>query len=79
MQKVGDFTTAHTLSDQELVSGSAYVHTTEASLAAARLAMMSEIDRCGLGVKLGYSSVKRWHSTAARVSEGNSQAQISLG
>lgn len=79
MQKLGDFTTARTLSDQELVSGLAHVHTTEASLAAARLAMISEMDRRGLGVKLGYSSVKRWHSTAARVSEGNSQAQIALG
>lgn len=79
MTKLGDFTTAHTLSDQELVSGLAHVHTAEAKLAAERLAMVSEMDRRGLGMKLGYSSVKMWYAKAVRVGEGNAQGQIALG
>lgn len=66
MTKLGDFTTAHTLSDQEIVSGLAHVDATEKYLAAARMAMLAEADRRRLAKKLGHGSVKRWYADAFR-------------
>ena len=79
MQKLGDFTTAHTLSDQDIVTGLAHIHTTETQLAAARLAMLTEADRRGLALQLGHSTIKRWYAKAVRLPEGNIAHQITLG
>lgn len=79
MKKLGDFTTAHTLSDQEIVSGLAHVDATEKYLAAARMAMLAEADRRRLAKKLGHGSVKRWYADAVRIPEFNAEKQISLG
>ena len=79
MQKLGDFQSAHTLSDQELVSALAHIHTTETSLAASKLAVLAESDRRGLGLKLGYSSVAYWHATSTRTPEAQSAHHIRLG
>ena len=78
-KKLGDFTTAHTLSDQDIVTGLAHIHTTETQLAAARLAMLTEADRRGLALQLGHSSIKRWYAKAVRLPEGNIAHQITLG
>ncbi|WP_338888788.1 HNH endonuclease [Rhodococcus sovatensis] len=79
MQKLGDFQSAHTLSDQELVSTLAHIHTTESSLAASKLAILAESDRRGLALKLGYSSVAYWHAKSTRTPEAQSTRQIRLG
>ncbi len=79
MQKLGDFQSAHTLSDQELVSALAHIHTTETSLAAAKLAVLAESDRRGLALKLGYSSVAYWHAKSTRTPEAQSAHHIRLG
>ncbi|WP_338888679.1 HNH endonuclease [Rhodococcus sovatensis] len=79
MQKLGDFQSAHTLSDQELVSTLAHIHTTESSLAASKLAILAESDRRGLALKLGYSSVAYWHAKSTRTREAQSTHQIRLG
>ncbi|MGA9873513.1 MAG: DUF222 domain-containing protein, partial [Rhodococcus sp. (in: high G+C Gram-positive bacteria)] len=79
MQKLGDFDTAHTLSDQDIVSTLAHIHTTETALAAARLATLAEADRRGIALKLGHSSVKRWYAHATRIPESNAAHQIALG
>lgn len=79
MQKLGDFTTAHTLSDQDIVTGLAHIHTAETQLAASRLAMLTEADRRGLALQLGHSSIKRWYAKAVRLPEGNIAHQIALG
>ena len=78
-KKLGDFTTAHTLSDQDIVTGLAHIHTTETQLAAARLAMLTEADRRGLALQLGHSSIKRWYAKAVRLPEGNIAHQMTLG
>ncbi|MGB7234609.1 MAG: hypothetical protein WBD41_01380, partial [Rhodococcus sp. (in: high G+C Gram-positive bacteria)] len=79
MQKLGDFTTAHTLSDQDIVTGLAHIHSAEAQLAASRLAMLTEADRRGLALQLGHSSIKRWYAKAVRLPEGNIAHQMALG
>ena len=79
MQKLGDFQSAHTLSDQELEYALAHIHTTETSLTAAKLAILAESDRRGLGLKLGYSSVAYWHATSTRTPEAQSAHHIRLG
>ncbi|MCC8928760.1 hypothetical protein [Rhodococcus sp. I2R] len=79
MEEVGGFTTAHTLSDQDIVTALARIHTTETSLAASRLALLAEAERRGLAHKLGHSSIKRWYSNAVRIPEGNAAHQIALG
>ena len=79
MEEVGGFTTAHTLSDQDIVTALARIHTTETSLAASRLALLAEAERRGLALKLGHSSIKRWYSNAVRIPEGNAAHQIALG
>ncbi|MCZ4279048.1 HNH endonuclease, partial [Rhodococcoides yunnanense] len=77
--KLGDFTTAHTLSDQDIVTGLAHIHTTETQLAASRLAMLTEADRRGLALQLGHSTIKRWYAKAVRLPEGNIAHQMTLG
>ncbi|OLT36137.1 hypothetical protein BJF84_10955 [Rhodococcus sp. CUA-806] len=79
MEEVGGFTTAHTLSDQDIVTALARIHTTETSMAASRLALLAEAERRGLALKLGHSSIKRWYSNAVRIPEGNAAHQIALG
>ncbi|WP_434158622.1 hypothetical protein [Rhodococcus sp. BGS-1C] len=79
MEEVGGFTTAHTLSDQDIVTALARIHTTETSVAASRLALLAEAERRGLALKLGHSSIKRWYSNAVRIPEGNAAHQIALG
>ena len=78
-KKLGDFTTAHTLSDQDIVTGLAHIHTTETQLAASRLAMLTEADRRGLALQLGHSTIKRWYAKAVRLPEGNIAHQMTLG
>lgn len=79
MQKWGDFDTAHTLSDQDIVSTLARIHGAETDLAASRLALLAEADRRGLAMRLGQSSIKRWYGHATRIPEGNASRQIALG
>lgn len=79
MQKLGDFKSAHTLSDQELMLGIEHVHTTEAELAAARLAMLTEAHRRGLANKPRSATVKRWYAETTRVHEGTAKHHIDLG
>jgi hypothetical protein len=78
MTKLGDFTTAHTLSDQEIVSGLAHVDATEKYLAAAKMAMLAAADRRRLAKKLGQGSVKRWYANAVRIPEFKKRRKADL-
>ncbi|WP_256986314.1 DUF222 domain-containing protein, partial [Rhodococcus sp. 06-469-3-2] len=67
------------LKDQELVSKLADVSSHESTLAAARLALLAEIDRRGLAMKLGHSSVTRWYAKSVRITDGSATRQMELG
>ncbi|WP_256991100.1 HNH endonuclease signature motif containing protein [Rhodococcus sp. 06-235-1A] len=67
------------LGDQELVSELADVTSHENALAAARLTLLAEIDRRGLAMKLGHSSVTRWYARSVRITDGSATRQMELG
>ena len=67
------------LGDQELVSELADVSSHENALAAARLTLLAEIDRRGLAMKLGQSSVTRWYAKSVRITDGSATRQMELG
>ncbi|MFY2789365.1 DUF222 domain-containing protein, partial [Rhodococcus sp. MALMAid1271] len=67
------------LADQELVSELAAVTSDENVLAAARLTLLAEIDRRGLAMKLGHSTVTRWYARSVRITDGSAARQSALG
>ncbi|WP_307820364.1 DUF222 domain-containing protein [Rhodococcoides fascians] len=67
------------LGDQELVSELADVASLENALAAKRLTLLAEIDRRGLAMKLGHSSVTRWYAKSIRITDGSAARQNALG
>ncbi|KQU55234.1 hypothetical protein ASG84_22630 [Rhodococcus sp. Leaf278] len=67
------------LGDQELVSELADVTSLENALAATRLTLLAEIDRRGLAMKLGHSSVTRWFARSVRITDGSATRQNALG
>ncbi|MEK8069734.1 HNH endonuclease signature motif containing protein [Rhodococcoides navarretei] len=67
------------LGDQELVSALADVTSHENALAATRLTLLAEIDRRGLAMKLGHSSVARWYARSVRITDGSAVRQNALG
>ncbi|WP_245154257.1 HNH endonuclease signature motif containing protein [Rhodococcus sp. 1R11] len=67
------------LGDQELVSELADVISLENALAATRLTLLAEIDRRGLAMKLGHSSVTRWYAKSMRITDGSAARQNALG
>ncbi|MGB6278026.1 MAG: HNH endonuclease, partial [Rhodococcus sp. (in: high G+C Gram-positive bacteria)] len=67
------------LGDQELVSELANVASLENALAAKRLTLLAEMDRRGLAMKLGHSSVTRWYARSVRITDGSAARQIELG
>nr|WP_256987525.1 HNH endonuclease signature motif containing protein [Rhodococcus fascians] len=67
------------LGDQELVSELADVASLENALAAKRLTLLAEIDRRGLAMKLGHSSVTRWFAKSVRITDGSAARQNALG
>ncbi|WP_032379787.1 HNH endonuclease signature motif containing protein [Rhodococcoides fascians] len=67
------------LADQELVSELADVTSHENALAATRLTLLAEIDRRGLAMKLGHSSVTRWYAKSVRITDGSATRQMELG
>ncbi|WP_235387030.1 DUF222 domain-containing protein [Rhodococcus sp. B7740] len=67
------------LADQELVSELADVSSHENALAAARLTLLAEIDRRGLAMKLGHSTVTRWYAKSVRITDGSATRQMELG
>ncbi len=67
------------LGDQELVSELADVNSLENALAAQRLMLLAEIDRRGLAMKLGHSSVTRWYAKSVRITDGSAARQNALG
>ncbi len=67
------------LGDQELVSELADVTSLENALAAKRLTLLAEIDRRGLAMKLGHSSVTRWYAKSIRITDGSAARQNALG
>ncbi|WP_230591107.1 MULTISPECIES: HNH endonuclease signature motif containing protein [Nocardiaceae] len=67
------------LGDQELVSELADVTSLENTLAAKRLTLLAEIDRRGLAMKLGHSSVTRWYARSIRITDGSAARQNALG
>jgi len=67
------------LGDQELVSELADVTSLENALAATRLTLLADIDRRGLAMKLGHSSVTRWYARSVRITDGSAARQNALG
>ncbi|MCZ4564098.1 DUF222 domain-containing protein, partial [Rhodococcus sp. IEGM 1401] len=67
------------LGDQDLVSELAGVSSLENELAATRLTLLAEMDRRGLAMKLGYSSVTRWYARSVRITDGSAARQMELG
>ncbi|WP_052053731.1 HNH endonuclease signature motif containing protein [Rhodococcoides fascians] len=67
------------LGDQELVSELADVTSLENALAATRLTLLAEVDRRGLAMKLGHSSVTRWYAKSVRITDGSAARQNALG
>ncbi|WP_256983696.1 HNH endonuclease signature motif containing protein [Rhodococcus sp. 15-649-2-2] len=67
------------LADQELVSALADVTSLENAFAATRLTLLAEIDRRGLAMKLGHSSVTRWYARSVRITDGSAARQNALG
>ncbi|MDI9897968.1 HNH endonuclease signature motif containing protein [Rhodococcus sp. IEGM 1381] len=67
------------LGNQELVSELADVNSLENALAATRLTLLAEIDRRGLAMKLGHSSVTRWYARSVRITDGSAARQNALG
>ncbi|WP_407727432.1 DUF222 domain-containing protein [Rhodococcoides fascians] len=67
------------LGDQELVSELADVTSLENTMAAQRLTLLAEIDRRGLAMKLGHSSVTRWYAKSVRITDGSAARQNALG
>ncbi|MGB6274639.1 MAG: HNH endonuclease, partial [Rhodococcus sp. (in: high G+C Gram-positive bacteria)] len=67
------------LGDQDLVSALAEVSSHENALAAARYAMLAEIERRGLAMKLGHSTVTRWYARSVRITDGSAARQMELG
>ncbi|MCJ0977381.1 HNH endonuclease [Rhodococcus sp. ARC_M12] len=67
------------LGDQDLVSELADVTSLENALAAKRLMLLAEIDRRGLAMKLGHSSVTRWYARSVRITDGSAARQNALG
>ncbi|MDV6262492.1 HNH endonuclease signature motif containing protein [Rhodococcoides yunnanense] len=67
------------LGNQELVSELADVTSLENALAATRLTLLAEIDRRGLAMKLGHSSVTRWYARSVRITDGSAARQNALG
>ncbi|MDV8078543.1 DUF222 domain-containing protein [Rhodococcus sp. IEGM 1370] len=67
------------LGDQDLVSELADVSSLENELAATRLTLLAEMDRRGLAMKLGYSSVTRWYARSVRITDGSAARQMELG
>ncbi|WP_415976962.1 DUF222 domain-containing protein [Rhodococcus sp. 077-4] len=65
--------------DQELVSALADVSSHESALAAAKYAVLAEMDRRGLAMKLGYSTVTRWYARSVRITDGSATRQVALG
>ncbi|WP_256979298.1 MULTISPECIES: HNH endonuclease signature motif containing protein [unclassified Rhodococcus (in: high G+C Gram-positive bacteria)] len=67
------------LGDQELVSALAEVSSHESAVAAARYTMLAEIERRGLAMKLGHSTVTRWYARSVRITDGSAARQVELG
>ncbi|MEH6794049.1 MAG: DUF222 domain-containing protein [Rhodococcus sp. (in: high G+C Gram-positive bacteria)] len=67
------------LGDQDLVSELADVTSLENALAAKRLMLLAEVDRRGLAMKLGHSSVTRWYARSVRITDGSAVRQNALG
>jgi hypothetical protein len=67
------------LGDQELVSELDDVASLENALAATRLTLLAEMDRRGLAMKLGHSSVTRWYARSVRITDGSAARQMELG
>ncbi|WP_042938799.1 HNH endonuclease signature motif containing protein [Rhodococcus sp. AW25M09] len=67
------------LADQKLVSELAAVTSRENALAASRLTLLAEIDRRGLAMKLGHSTVTRWYAKSVRITDGSAARQTALG
>ncbi|WP_249305360.1 HNH endonuclease signature motif containing protein [Rhodococcus sp. 14-2483-1-1] len=67
------------LADQELVSELTDVTSLEKALVATRLTLLAEIDRRGLAMKLGHSSVTRWYARSVRITDGSAARQNALG
>ncbi|WP_307830940.1 DUF222 domain-containing protein [Rhodococcus sp. KRD162] len=67
------------LADQDLVSELAAVTSDENVLAAARLTLLAEIERRGLAMKLGHSTVTRWYARSVRITDGSAARQSALG
>ena len=67
------------LGDQELVSELVVVSSHENALVAARYAMLAEIERRGLAMKLGHSTVTRWLARSVRITDGSAARQMELG
>ncbi|MDP9638922.1 ribosomal protein L12E/L44/L45/RPP1/RPP2 [Rhodococcus cercidiphylli] len=51
----------------------------ENAIAAQRLTLIAEIDRRGLAMKLGHSSVTRWYARSIRITDGSAARQNALG
>lgn len=78
MQKLGDYRSTDTHSDQEIVSGIAELSHAESALAAEKCALLAEFSRRGLNVGLKYSTPGRWLAAGTRVADGNADRQFDV-
>nr|WP_296769595.1 HNH endonuclease signature motif containing protein [Rhodococcus sp. (in: high G+C Gram-positive bacteria)] len=78
MQKLGDYRSTDTRSDQEIVSGIAELTHAESTLAAQKCALLAEFSRRGLNVGLKYSTAGRWLAAGTRVADGNADRQFDV-
>lgn len=76
MHELGDFRSAGTLSDQEIVSGISDITHAENNFAAQKYALLAEFSRRGLNVTLKYSTPTRWLASGTRVADGNAARQF---
>ncbi|MGU3437545.1 DUF222 domain-containing protein, partial [Actinomycetes bacterium M1A6_2h] len=73
MKKLGDFTD---VDDRQLVADAVACSERESAIAADKLACLAEIDRRGLALQLGASSITRWWAKGTRVTDGNAARQL---
>ncbi|MDJ0396339.1 hypothetical protein QMK17_23830 [Rhodococcus sp. G-MC3] len=67
MQKLGDYRSADTLTDQEISSAIVELTHTENRLAADKYTLLAHFARRGLNLKQGHSSPAHWLATGTRV------------
>ncbi|GGG17567.1 hypothetical protein GCM10007304_34570 [Rhodococcoides trifolii] len=73
MKELGDFTD---VDDRQLVVDAVTLAERENTVTAQKLAYLAEIDRRGLAIPLGASSITRWWARGTRVTDGNAAKQI---